>query len=137
MAGPKENKAKESKSKGTKDEKQGIFQQMTEMATKYGAAWFIVIQVLGWITFFVIYGLVRYSGVDVAAFLKQRSFSDDIVRLAETGGLFALSFALNRLLMPVRLVASGLLMPVVAKPINNAVEPYMKYFTGEIKPKNE
>ncbi|KAH6597777.1 hypothetical protein BASA61_003041 [Batrachochytrium salamandrivorans] len=78
----------------------GIFGQITEYATKYGAAFVVMTQLLGWITYLMIYLALLTAKIDVAGLLASWNMSKDLVSLAETGGLATLSFALNRLLMP-------------------------------------
>ena len=46
--------------------------------------------------------------------------NDSIISLARKGGLFALTFALNRFLAPVRILLTLVLMPYVAEPLVRA-----------------
>ena len=107
----------------------GLFQYLTDLSLKYGAAWIVVTQTLAWMTFFGIYAMLRYTDFDVTALLKSWGFGPDILSLAEAGGIWALTFALNRALMPVRLGLSILLMPLLAGPLNAVLDPWVAQFT--------
>ncbi|KAH6573899.1 hypothetical protein BASA60_005796 [Batrachochytrium salamandrivorans] len=101
----------------------GIFGQITEYATKYGAAFVVMTQLLGWITYLMIYLALLTAKIDVAGLLASWNMSKDLVSLAETGGLATLSFALNRLLMPVRLSVCIVVMPYIGPPLNKLLDP--------------
>ena len=88
----------------------------------------IVTQALAWVTFFAIYIILMYAEIDVPAKLKDWGYSVEIIKIAETGGLFALTFALNRVFMPIRLGIAVLMMPIVANPINKLIQPWMDRF---------
>ena len=110
----------------------GFFDYITNLSLQYGAAWIIVTQGLAWLTFFAIYGILVYAQFDVPALLKSWGYGPDMISLAEKGGLLALTFTLNRVLMPVRLGVSILLMPWLAPPINTFIAPYWsRYFPQE------
>ncbi|KAH6563889.1 hypothetical protein BASA50_001309 [Batrachochytrium salamandrivorans] len=105
----------------------GIFGQITEYATKYGAAFVVMTQLLGWITYLMIYLALLTAKIDVAGLLASWNMSKDLVSLAETGGLATLSFALNRLLMPVRLSVCIVVMPYIGPPLNKLLDPIVGY----------
>lgn len=67
--------------------------------------------------------------------LTKWGYSPDIVSLANKGGLWALTFALNRLLMPVRLLLSVLVMPWLSAPVNALIQPYVDRWNGKEEPK--
>jgi hypothetical protein len=75
------------------------------------------------------------ANLDIPGLLTKWGYGPDIVSLADKGGLWALTFALNRLLMPVRLVLSVFVMPWLAAPINALVQPYVDKWNGKEEPK--
>ncbi|KAK6094668.1 hypothetical protein MT418_004953 [Batrachochytrium dendrobatidis] len=101
----------------------GLLGQIKEYATKYGAAFVVMTQLLGWITYFGIYLALVTAKIDIAGLLASWNMGKDMVALAKTGGIATLAFALNRLLMPVRLSLCVLLMPLVAAPLNKFLDP--------------
>ena len=107
----------------------GILTSISSMASKYGVAWIIVTQTLAWITFFGIYAWLYYYDLDVSKYLKKWGYdSPELLYVAEKGGIFTLTFALNRLLMPIRLGISMLILPLIATPINLFIKPYWIYW---------
>ena len=78
-----------------------ILEFIKDKSIKYGIAWLIVTQVLAWITFFIIYFGLIFIEFDVPSTLKSWGYGPQVVKIAETGGTFALAFALNRILMPI------------------------------------
>ncbi len=105
------------------------------MSVKYGISWIIVTQTFAWITFFGIYAFLATANLDIPGILKERGYGPDLISLAEKGGLWALTFALNRLIMPVRLGLSVLVMPWLAGPVNALVQPYIDKWNGKEEPK--
>ena len=86
-------------------------------------------QSLAWITYFGIYGLCYYYELNVAETLVRWGYdTPELLYIAEKGGLLAVAFALNRLLMPVRLGLSIIILPWIAAPINRIAAPYWLYF---------
>lgn len=107
----------------------GYLDYISSLATKYGAAWIIVTQTLAWITFFAIYGILYYYDLNVPEYLTKWGYdSPQLLYVAEKGGLFTVTFALNRLLMPIRLGLSLLILPLIARPINLFIQPYWIYW---------
>lgn len=107
----------------------GYLSYISSLATKYGPAWIIVTQALAWITFFAIYGILYYYELDVSKYLIKWGYDyPQLVYLAEKGGLFTATFLLNRLLMPIRLGLSLLLLPLIFRPINTYIHPYLIYW---------
>jgi hypothetical protein len=107
----------------------GLITYLSSMASKYGLAWIIVTQTLAWITFIGIYAALYYYDLDVVEYLKNWGYdSPSLIYIAEKGGLLTITFALNRILMPVRLGISVLILPLIANPINLFIKPYWIYF---------
>jgi Protein of unknown function (DUF1279) len=105
-----------------------LINNLRKTAAKYGPAWFIVLQTLGWITFVLLYVGLLFVEFDVAAFLKSHNFGKEVVSIAERGGTFALAFALNRVLMPLRMGLAALLLPFLSEPLNKMVGPYLAQY---------
>jgi hypothetical protein len=99
------------------------------MTSKYGLAWIIVTQTLAWITFLGVYAALYYYEVNVIEYLKNWGYdSPALLYAAEKGGLLTVTFAINRILMPLRLGVSILILPFIATPINVFIKPYYLYF---------
>ena len=118
-----------------------MLSRIQEWAARYGPAWFIAVQTLGWITFFAIYFVLVAYNQDMGSLVRRVTSNEDIIKLAEAGGTFALAFALNRLLAPLRIVVALALLPRIAEPINKVVGPiWNKLFGNTVKatsPANE
>ncbi|KAJ3310349.1 hypothetical protein HDV04_005100 [Boothiomyces sp. JEL0838] len=101
-------------------------EQVAELSQKYGVAWLIVNQTLGWITYLMIYALLVFTEIDILAFFAQYRFTQKLIaNLSPSAGNLALAFAINRLGTPVRLVATTALMPYCAPTINSYVNPFL------------
>ncbi|KAJ3324700.1 hypothetical protein HDU76_013343 [Blyttiomyces sp. JEL0837] len=123
------------------------FTQIKNFSLKYGPAWLIVIQALGWITFSILYGgflffpepmLYVRNVIKNMGFLNSGgSNTADSADSADLGtGLgqgvevFAVAFALNRFLSPLRILVALYIVPKVADPINGFVRPLWRRIMG-------
>ncbi|KAI8924156.1 hypothetical protein BC831DRAFT_467079 [Entophlyctis helioformis] len=103
-----------------------IWSDVQTLSAKYGAAFFVVVQGLGWITYFMIYFSLVFFDIDVASYVRYYNLGASLEALAEQGGVAALSFALNRFLTPVRLAIAVPLMPIMAPAINARLAPIVR-----------
>jgi hypothetical protein len=89
------------------------------LTRKYGFAWVIVNQTLGWITFFTIVFILSSTSFDISFILSYFNISYKVGLV----GNWTLAFMLNRLLTPLRIVLTTLSMPYVSGSINSVVNP--------------
>ncbi|KAJ3108098.1 hypothetical protein HDU97_002333 [Phlyctochytrium planicorne] len=115
----------------------GLGEKISSFSLKYGPAWIIIIQTLGWISFGILYAILAFSGVDVGVLARSYNLSKELIALADTGGLLALTFGINRLFAPVRIFLALLIVPKVADPINKVVRPWIKMVFGDDEKKKE
>ncbi|KAJ3200673.1 hypothetical protein HDU67_001875 [Dinochytrium kinnereticum] len=118
------------------DQVKKLYQTITSFSIKYGPAWIITVQTLGWISFVAIYCTLAFSGVNVGELARSYKLNKDLISLADAGGLFALTFGVNRLLAPIRVIIAVFLVPKVAEPINRVVRPWIAMIWKET-PKDE
>ena len=94
-----------------------------EVSTRYGPAFVITTGCLSVICFWAIFIALSLSGFQIRPYLLPYknwldSFNSKLFPILETGGSFAVAFALNRLLSPLRFCASLALVPYTAPRIN-------------------
>lgn len=93
---------------------------VAEIAARYGAAFVLTTMSLSITMFCIIYACLRLGGFDARSYLLpyKAHISERLFSILETGGPFAVAFALNRLLSPLRLLISVLIVPKTAPHIN-------------------
>lgn len=98
-----------------------MFQSIRDLSTKHGPSYFIITQILAWITFIAIYAILATVDFDVPHLLVALKAPKYLVDLAGNKGswaLLTLAFAANRLLLPIRLVAAAFLLPTYGPVLN-------------------
>ncbi|KAI9356581.1 hypothetical protein DFJ73DRAFT_823247 [Zopfochytrium polystomum] len=104
---------------------------ISSTSVKYGPAWIVTVQTLGWITFFIIYIVLATVSIDLGTVARKWTTNADYIALADAGGTAALAFALNRLLSPLRIVIALAVVPRIADPVNALLRPmWAKWFGG-------
>ncbi len=69
----------------------GLVATLKALPAKYGIAWIIVIQILGWISYSIILACLLLEAVDAGAWLERWGFAPERVAMARSkGGALAL-----------------------------------------------
>jgi hypothetical protein len=105
-----------------------IREKLTHLAQQYGIAWFIINQILGWISFIAIFVVLKYSSIDLVEYLQQFPYTSSLKSVNPTMGNLGISFLVNRLGTPVRVIVTTALMPYCADYINLTVNPLLERF---------
>jgi hypothetical protein len=105
-----------------------IRQKLTQLTQQYGIAWFIVNQILGWISFIAILLVLRYTTFDLVTYLQRFPFTSSLKSIPPSMGNFAVAFIVNRVGTPVRIVLTTALMPYCADSLNTTVNPLLERF---------
>ncbi|KAJ3306470.1 hypothetical protein HDV03_005080 [Kappamyces sp. JEL0829] len=104
-------------------------QKLAAYTSKYGVAWIVVNQTLGWITFIAIWLALAYTDVDIIGWLSQYKVLRQLTgNLSRGTGNLALAFGLNRLGTIPRIALTTWLMPSTAPMINAVANPWLKRF---------
>jgi hypothetical protein len=108
-----------------------------EIAARYGAAFVLTTMSLSITMFAIIYTCLRLGGFDARSYLLpyKAHLSDRLFAVLETGGPFAVAFALNKLLSPFRLMISVVIVPKTAPFINALlfrIRPWFVSFCGPV-----
>jgi hypothetical protein len=101
-----------------------LAQQVLVLTRKYGFAWVIVNQTLGWLTFFAILFILSSTSFDISFILSYFNSSYEVGLV----GNWSVAFILNRVLTPLRILLTTLSMPYVSSPINSVVNPIVNRF---------
>ncbi|KAI9329486.1 hypothetical protein BDR26DRAFT_788339, partial [Obelidium mucronatum] len=96
----------------------------------HGAAGIIVLQILGWISFFALYLAFRHFDVDPSALCRQYHLTF-FAYVFDKGGITLLAYLANRALAPIRYQIAKAVLPSVAAPINRLVQPIVDLFKSK------
>ncbi|KAI8610298.1 hypothetical protein BC830DRAFT_760710 [Chytriomyces sp. MP71] len=103
-----------------------LAQVLENLNERHGPAGIILLQILGWTTFFVIhYSLVSY-GVDPAQLARKNQLNGNVIWVADKAGVVIVSYIINRLLAPFRFALAKALLPFVAPQINSIARPMLR-----------
>ncbi len=99
--------------------------KLTELSVKYGPAWFFVIQVLGTISYWLIFLALISFDLDMNKVALYFKLPTSLASAANTfAGRMAVAFALNRFLSPLRLMLSLFIVPRLADRLNAVLVPF-------------
>lgn len=100
----------------------------TETAARYGPAFLVTTGTLSLVCFWLIYLMLITGGFDARSLLERwrASLNPTVFTLLEKSGPFAVAFALNRVVSPVRYCVSIALLPYTAPRINHALDAYIR-----------
>ncbi|KAJ3283148.1 hypothetical protein HDU79_009302 [Rhizoclosmatium sp. JEL0117] len=92
------------------------------LGEEFGPSGIVILQILGWISFGIIYIGLQYAGVDPAEFCRTNKLTV-FTWVFEKGGNVLLAYLLNRALGPVRWQVAKAVLPGSHKAINRLVQP--------------
>jgi hypothetical protein len=104
-------------------------QKLSSYTAKYGVAWLVVNQAIGWITFLAILYFLTYTDLDIIGWLNQYKILRQLTgNLGKGASNFGLAFGLNRLGTIPRIALTSYLMPFTAPTINSYANPILRRF---------